>query len=194
MIERPTLIVMAKAPRLGLGKTRLAAEVGRVEAWRVNRKLQARTMHAAADLRWRTLLCVTPDRDANLDLPGVWPRAIERIPQGGGDLGARLARVLRPRRFVAVIGADCIDLTSAHIASAFRALRRSPFALGRSRDGGFWLLAARDGSAAAGAMADVRWSTRHTARDVIRNLGADEVQLLATLRDVDVAADVRRLL
>jgi glycosyltransferase A (GT-A) superfamily protein (DUF2064 family) len=183
---------MAKAPRIGVGKTRLAADIGSVEAWRINRALQARTMRAALDSRWRTLLCVAPDAALALDLPGVWPRGVERIRQGTGDLGERLARVLAPCRRVAVIGTDCRDMARAHIASAFAALRRAPFALGAAQDGGFWLLAARDGAAAARAMGDVRWSTRHAANDVIRNLGARNVALLATLRDVDVAADLQR--
>ena len=187
-----TLIVMAKTPRIGVGKTRLAREVGSVEAWRINRALQARTLRAAIDPRWRTLLCVTPDVAADLQLPGVWPRGVERLAQGAGGLGERLARALAPHRCVAVIGTDCRDITRAHIASAFAALRRMPFALGPAHDGGFWLLAARDGSAAAHAMCNVRWSTEHTAGEVIRNLGATNIALLATLRDVDVAADVKR--
>jgi rSAM/selenodomain-associated transferase 1 len=191
MTERATLIIMAKAPRIGVGKTRLAAEIGNVEAWRINRALQARTMRAAIDPRWRTLLYVTPHSALDLDAPGVWPRDVERFPQGEGDLGERLARAIAPHQRVAVIGTDCRDITRAHIASAFTALRRAPFALGPARDGGFWLMAARDGAAAAGAMSNVRWSSKHAAKDVIRTLGASNVALLATLRDVDVAADLR---
>lgn len=189
---KPTLVVMAKAPRLGVGKTRLAAGVGSAQALRINRALQARTMRAAIDPRWRTLLCVTPDDAVDLDLPGLWPRDVAREPQGEGDLGARLARALTARRRVAVIGTDCPELTRAHIAAAFNVLRQAPFALGPAEDGGFWLLAARDGSAAARAMVNVRWSSKHTAKDVIRNLGAKRVALLATLRDIDVAADLKR--
>jgi rSAM/selenodomain-associated transferase 1 len=192
MISRPTLLVMAKAPRVGMGKSRLAADLGRVEAWRINRALHALTLRVACDPRWRTLLCVTPDAATALDLPGVWPCGLPRRPQGAGDLGARLARVLAPRRNVAVIGTDCPMLTRAHIASAFAALKRTPFVLGPARDGGFWLFGARSGAAAARAMSDVRWSTPHAAADVLRNLGAGAVTRIAQLRDVDVAADLRR--
>jgi glycosyltransferase A (GT-A) superfamily protein (DUF2064 family) len=126
-----------------------------------------------------------------LDLPGVWPPHVERIAQGEGDFGERLARALCSHRCVAVIGTDCRDITRTHIASGFAALRRQSFALGPARDGGFWLLAARDGAAAGRAMPGVRWSTRHAASDVIANLGEARVALLATLRDVDTAADLR---
>ncbi|MBY0563428.1 MAG: DUF2064 domain-containing protein [Hyphomonadaceae bacterium] len=192
MIERPILLVMAKAPRLGLGKSRLAAQIGRVEAWRINRALQARTLREACDPRWGAVLCVTPDRAVALDLPEIWPRRLRRISQGRGDLGAKLARTLAPYRNVAVIGADCPAISRAHIAAAFAALRRAPFAIGPAEDGGFWLFAARNGAAAAPAMQNVRWSSEHTAADVIRNLAPQRVARLATLWDVDVAADLTR--
>ncbi len=191
MIERPTLIVMAKAPRVGVGKSRLAAGIGRAEAWRVNRALHAHTLRMACDARWRTLLCVTPDAAMALELPRLWPPHVERIAQGKGDLGARLARALAPRDQVAIIGTDCPGLTRAHIANGFAALKHSPFALGPARDGGFWLLAARSGRAAARAMKGVRWSSRYTAKDVLGNFGAGNVATLATLRDIDVVADLR---
>ncbi|MGH6951698.1 MAG: TIGR04282 family arsenosugar biosynthesis glycosyltransferase, partial [Vitreimonas sp.] len=154
----PTLIVMAKAPLLGAGKTRLARDIGAVEAWRINRALQARTLRVACDGRWRTLLCVSPDAAIAWRLPRVWPREVARMAQGGGDLGQRMARALAPCRNVAMIGTDCPELTRARIASAYKALRRAPFALGPAHDGGFWLIAARNGAAAARAMAGVRWS------------------------------------
>ncbi len=190
MIERPTLIVMAKAPHVGVGKSRLAAEIGRTEAWRINRGLHAHTMRLTRDVRWAAVLCVAPDSAVRQAID-VWPRNLARAAQGGGDLGARLARALKGRRSVAVIGTDCPHVTPAHIAQAFAALRRAPFALGPAHDGGFWLLAARSGDAGARGMAKVRWSGPHAAKDVLRNLGARNVALLPTLRDIDVAEDLR---
>ena len=188
---KPTLLVMAKAPLIGHGKSRLASELGLVEAWRINRTLQAHTLRTARDPRWTTVLCVAPTRAANLRLPGVWPAAIRRFPQGEGDLGERLERILAPLRNVAVIGTDCPDLKRHHIAAAFAALKCAPFVIGPAHDGGFWLLAARSGRAAARAMRPVRWSTPYAAKDVIRNLGADRVAKLHVMRDVDTAADLR---
>ena len=187
---KPTLVVMAKAPFIGGGKTRLAADVGRVEAWRINRKLQARTIRAVRDPRWSMVLCVTPRKALRLSVPGVWPVRVQRERQVGGDLGARMSHALCPHKWVAVIGTDALGLTRTHVASAFAALRRAPFAIGPAVDGGFWLFAARSGRDAVAAMAGVRWSTRHAAADVIRNLGSANVARVATLRDVDTAADL----
>jgi uncharacterized protein len=191
MIERPTLIVMAKAPRVGVGKTRLGVDLGRAEAWRINRALQAHTLRAVAhDRRWRTILCVTPDSAVRARIR-VWPETVARVAQGRGDLGERLARALARRRHVAVIGTDCPGMSRSLIARAFAALKRAPFALGPAEDGGFWLLAARSGSRAAQAMAGVRWSSPHAAGDVVRNIPAGHVALLPLLRDIDTAADLR---
>ena len=185
---RPVLAIMARAPRLGQGKSRLAKEIGRAEAWRINRALQALTLARVLDRRWRTVLVVTPDSARTLALPNVWPRGIERAVQGRGDLGVRMARAVRRERRVALIGTDCPGVTRAHISAAFRALKRRAVAIGPTEDGGFWIFAARRGAAAARAFAGVRWSSAHTLSDVLGRLGREPAEL-ATLRDVDHAAD-----
>jgi glycosyltransferase A (GT-A) superfamily protein (DUF2064 family) len=185
-----TLVVMARTPRIGHGKSRIARDAGAVEAWRINRALHRRTFAAAIDRRWRTVLAVTPDRDRALCLPGVWPGA-SRVAQGGGDLGARLARALMGVRGpVAVIGTDCPALRRSDIARAFAAALRRGVAVGPAVDGGFWILAARRARDVLGALAPVRWSSAHTLADLERNLGRPAARL-RTLRDVDTLADWR---
>jgi uncharacterized protein len=183
-----TLIVMAKTPRVGHGKSRLAREAGAVEACRINRAMQTHTLRVARDPRWRTLLAVAPDRDLNLQLPGVWP-AGDRVAQGRGDLGMRLARAFaRVQGAVAVIGVDCPGIERRDIAAAFAALRQASVVVGPAEDGGFWLLAARSGRAVD--FSGVRWSSVHTLPDLERNLDAPPARL-RTLRDVDTLADWR---
>ena len=85
--------MFAKAPVIGGAKTRLAAGIGKVAAWRRHRAMTARILRQVRDRRWTTLLAVSPDRALHWRFPGVWPDSMARIPQGGGDLGARQARV-----------------------------------------------------------------------------------------------------
>lgn len=194
MTSRPTLLVMAKSPRLGLGKTRLAAGVGRVAALRINRMLQARTLRRLArDGRWRTVLLVSPDRDVGRAAPGVWPRDVTRAPQGPGDLGARLARAFARlgRSPAAVVGVDCPDQDVPRVAAALRAAARHGAAIGPTIDGGFWILAVRHAARAAPAFARVRWSTAHACADMIAALGG--AARVDTLRDVDDADDWRAI-
>ncbi len=193
---RPVLVVMAKTPRLGGGKSRLAHDLGAAQAWRINRFLQARTLQAVGGGRWETVLAAAPDRDVRARLPGVWDGAacghVRRIGQGGGDLGDRLARRFRAqaRGPLAVIGADCPDLTRRHISAAFAALRRAPYAVGPTFDGGFWILAARVPRRAAQAFAHVAWSTPTACADLLAALDGPAV-LLEKLADIDTGADWR---
>lgn len=186
MTER-TLVVMARAPKLGQGKTRLAREAGRAEALRINRALHARTLRVADDPRWRTLLAVTPDTTGTL--PGVWPDHIERLAQGAGDLGVRMARALSHAcGAVAIIGTDCPEMTRTDVAAAFAALRRAPVVMGPADDGGFWLLAARRARDVVHAFEGVRWSSAHAMHDVVARLSVP-VATLRTLSDIDTLAD-----
>lgn len=182
-----TLIVMARTPRVGQGKSRLAREAGRVEAWRINRAMHAATLRTVCDPRWRTVLAVTPDRSTGLRLP-LW-RNLARVAQGPGDLGARMGRLARAQRgSVALIGTDCPDLKRADIARAFALLRRVPLVVGPALDGGFWIIAARRGRDLP--FDGVRWSSEHTLADVLAGARAP-VARLRTLRDVDTLADWR---
>jgi uncharacterized protein len=191
MAERPVLIVMAKAPRMGVGKTRLAKGVGAVTAWRINRALQAKTLRVARRANARMVLAA-PENDLRVWLPGVWPAPTARLSQGKGDLGARLARLfaaIGPRP-CAVIGADCPDADDRALAMALRALRRAPAVIGPTIDGGFWFFAAQRASVAAPAFARVAWSTASACTDLQAALPGSQ-RLSFTLRDIDEVADWR---
>ena len=100
------LVIMAKAPRMGRVKTRLARDIGTVGAWSFYRHtLAAVARPLIADRRWQTWLCVSPDR--SIGAANQWPLGGKRIAQGQGDLGERMARVMRalPPGPVVLIGA-----------------------------------------------------------------------------------------
>ena len=180
-MSRATLIVFVRVPAVGRGKSRLAKDIGRVEAWRLSRAMTARTVRTLADPRWRLMVRVTPD--------GALPGA---EPQGRGDLGARLERAIHAhaRGPVAVVGTDAPDLTPARVARAFTAARRSGAAIGPAGDGGYWLLALSARRARAVSLHGVRWSTPHACEDTVKALGG-KVARLETLIDVDDLASLR---
>ena len=77
------LVVMAKQPRAGRVKSRLARDVGAVEATRFYRvTLQRLIRRLGRDRRWTTVLAVSPDGAAG---DPVWPRG---VPVIGGVIGA----------------------------------------------------------------------------------------------------------
>ncbi|WP_137178877.1 TIGR04282 family arsenosugar biosynthesis glycosyltransferase [Roseomonas sp. AR75] len=180
-----TVIVFARAPRLGAVKRRLARGIGAMAALRFYRGQLARLLAAIApDRRWCTVLAVTPDRAS-----ARWPRRLPRVAQGQGDLGTRMHRALRPHRRALIVGSDIPGVGRADIAAAFRALGRADAAFGPAEDGGYWLVALgprRPGK----PFAAVRWSTSHALTDTLANFHGRRVALLRRLRDVDTAADL----
>ena len=128
---------MVKVPRPGRVKTRLGRDIGMTTAaWWFRHQTKA-LIRRLRDPRWQIVLAVTPDHEG-LQFR-AWPPDIERTPQGTGDLGARMARVLRSTPGPTVlIGADIPGITRVHIARAFQALGSSPSAIGPATDGGYW--------------------------------------------------------
>jgi len=182
---RRHLMLFARVPLLGAGKSRLAREIGAVAALRFERLMLARSLRRLGrDRRWRLCLALSPDREAGRR---------GAMPQGRGDLGARMRRAMAgcaPGPIV-LVGTDIPGMTAAHVAAAFRLLGRFDFVFGPARDGGFWLVGARHRPPDFG---EVRWSTRNALADVLANLPRSRsVGFAATLDDVDDGDAYRRL-
>ncbi|HEX6001635.1 MAG TPA: TIGR04282 family arsenosugar biosynthesis glycosyltransferase [Hyphomicrobiaceae bacterium] len=181
---------MAKAPVAGRVKTRLAAEAGLAVALRFARhRIAALVQRMQGGGAWHTLLAVTPDSA----LPArIWPPGVRLVAQGGGDLGARMQRLvdLAPPGPVVIIGTDIPGIAPAHIAAAFCLLGRHDAVLGPAADGGYWLIGLKRRPHIPRPFAGVRWSGAHALADTLANLRSHSVALLPTLRDVDTADDL----
>jgi glycosyltransferase A (GT-A) superfamily protein (DUF2064 family) len=191
---RGHLVLLVRAPRLGVGKRRLARDVGDLAALRFERAMLARLeRRLARDRRWRFRLAVSPDAACRRRL---WPRGVPIEPQGRGDLGIRMVRALGscPPGPALLVGADIPALAGSHVAAAFRLLGRHDIVFGPAEDGGFWLVGARRRASLAGAFAGVRWSSPQALADVLANLPRRlSVGFAARLADVDDGAALRRL-
>ncbi len=179
---RPLVVVFARAPRLGTVKRRLAAGIGAPAALRFHAATLRRTLRLLrADRRFATLVAVTPD-----GARGPWLQGLPSLPQGGGDLEARMGRVFRrlPRRRVAIVGCDIPALSADDAARALRLLRGSDAVFGPARDGGYWLVAMA-ARRPARPFAQVRWSGPHALADTLANFPRRRIALLRTLADVD---------
>jgi rSAM/selenodomain-associated transferase 1 len=188
-MNRPTVILFARAPRLGAVKRRLAKGIGDRAALRFYRATLAATARPIArDRRWRTVLAVTP-AGAGADWSRLVPRGTRRVSQPRGDLGARMEGAMRPWRRAVLVGSDIPGLGPADIAAAFRALGRADAVFGPAEDGGYWLVGLgprRPSRPFAGA----RWSSEHALSDTLANFDGRRVAFLRRLRDVDTADDL----
>lgn len=186
---RPTLVVFARAPRYGAGKRRLATGIGPLAALAFQRASLDRLLRSCGrDRRWTTHLSVTPDEAAYGGAP--WARDLPRVPQGRGDLGARMARALSGHRPVVVVGSDIPSIRPAHVAAAFRALGRADLVFGPANDGGFWLVGTSGRRPLPPELFNgVRWSTRHALADALATVPARwRVARVAALADIDDTA------
>ncbi len=186
---KDTVIVFARAPRLGTVKRRLAHGIGDRAALRFHTAtLTALLRDVASCRRFTTVLAVTPDR-AFIRLPF----GVQRINQGHGDLGTRMTRALSryPRGRAALMGCDIPQAGSRDIRSAFRALGAADAVFGPAEDGGYWLIAVGPRRPAA-LFGRSRWSTEHALADTLNQFRHHRTAFVRTLHDVDTVADWQR--
>ncbi|MFW8633994.1 TIGR04282 family arsenosugar biosynthesis glycosyltransferase [Cribrihabitans pelagius] len=89
---RPRLVIMLKEPRPGRVKTRLGRDIGVIPATWWFRHQTAALIRSLRDPRWQIVLAVAPERAV---ASRAWPADLPRLAQGGGDLGARMKRMLQ---------------------------------------------------------------------------------------------------
>lgn len=191
-------VIFAKAPQLGLAKTRLIPALGAAGAAALARRMLGHTLQQALAAGTGPVeLCATPEACdpvwRTLDLP----EAVHQSHQGEGDLGQRMARaaqrVLTGGEAVLLIGTDCPDLGAHVLRQAAAALRQADAILLPTFDGGYALLGLNrfhpclfDGLA---------WSTSTVAGETLARLQqlGWTVQVLPMLHDIDEAADLQWL-
>ena len=193
MTPEAALCVFAKPPRAGEAKTRLTPALGAEGAARLARAFLHDTWALVTRVPWAVPVLASP---------GPWPEGLlsgppEVWPQGEGDLGARMERVLLRalERYPAAIalGTDSPGLSPEHLEAARAGLAHADAVFGPSEDGGFYLLALR--RLPVGAFENLPWSQSHTLVSTearLVSLGLT-VARVAPFFDVDVPEDLTRL-
>lgn len=190
------LIIMAKAPRAGHVKTRLAGRLLDEAIVNLYRCMIEDTLDLARSVSADALAIVCPASDVN-DLSD-WLPTIEIVGQRGEGLAAGLVSAFRTfidrgyRRVVAIDG-DSPQMPAEIITNAFELLESADLVIGPTADGGYFLV----GSAVAQAdLFDMRQIGTCSALDSLilsaQRLGL-RFRLTETLYDVDEAEDLARL-
>ena len=185
---------MVKVPRVGRVKTRLGRDIGSVPATWWFRHQVNRLLREMQDPRWHLILAVSPDL-AGLS-SRIWPSHLPRIPQGQGNLGERMTRLLDlpDKGPVVLIGGDIPDIRRSHIADAFAKLGSANAVFGPASDGGFWLVGLKRTTPAPRDMfKGVRWSTRYALADTLATMPDYTPAMVATLNDVDTKTDLAQI-
>lgn len=194
-LTRARIVIFAKAPVPGEAKTRLIPALGAEGAAKLAREMLSFTVAEAEATGLGVELCASPGPGSSA-WQGLLP-GIACIDQGGGDLGARLARaserVLSEGEHVLLIGTDCPALDRHRLSAAAERLERGDAIIHPADDGGYVLLglARFDRSIFEG----IDWSTGSVAEatiDRIRSLGWS-LAVGEVLADVDEPADLQQL-
>ena len=146
--ERPTggeraLVIMAKAPRLGHVKTRLADSLAPEAIIELYKCLIEDTVQLARSVTTDALAIVCPFSDVS-DL-SAWLPDIEIVAQEGNGLAAGLASAFRVfvgrgYRHVVALDGDSPQIPGQTLEQAFRLLDSSDVVVGPTTDGGYYLV------------------------------------------------------
>jgi len=181
---------MARLPRWGQGKRRLAREAGEPAAWRFQRlNLRALIMRLRRDRRIETGIAFEPlatasdRRQAKAVARGL---VIRPQPRGGLERRLRGLAATRQAGPVFIVGCDIIGVMPHDIVAAARALPPRGLVFGPAPDGGFWLAGlSAQAQRHKRLFTAVRWSGPNALDDSIASAGGLKIAFAATKTDVD---------
>jgi len=193
---RGAVVIMAKAPREGFVKTRLAGAFTPPEVARLSDCMLRDTVALVQALSGVQVAVMCPKEDV-ADIGARCPPGVQVVGQRGDGLAAALVSVFERfvpdfRRVVA-IDSDSPHLPPAILESAFEHLETRDVVVGPTEDGGYYLVGA---SAMYPRLFDTAPLGTQNARDALLGnalaIGLS-VAFTAPWYDVDLPADLRRL-
>ncbi|MEO6212280.1 MAG: TIGR04282 family arsenosugar biosynthesis glycosyltransferase [Vicinamibacterales bacterium] len=188
---------MAKAPRPGHVKTRLAREYPVEATVELYRCLLEDTLSLGLSIPNTQVAVMAPPEDLR-DLAALLPAGVSGIAQQGSGLAAALTSVFttftsnEPRRVIA-FNSDSPDLPRRVLDEAFAALLTHDLVAGPTHDGGYYLVGA---TASHGGLFDPTPMGTESALDsLLASARAKGLtyRLTEAWFDVDVAGDLTRL-
>jgi len=194
---QPLLVIMAKAPRPGVVKTRLAACLPLPGILDLYRCLLGDTIALAQSLEGIETAVMSPAGDVE-KLYGVVDLGVPVVAQTGEGLGAALTSVFAHftaagRRRVVAFNCDSPHLPPSALLSAFEALASCDVVVGPTHDGGYYLVGAtvaHPGLFAGSSMGTTSALEALLAR--VRSLSLT-VRFTDPFYDIDVPEDLNQL-
>jgi hypothetical protein len=197
VVPATRIVLLTRLPVAGAVKSRLVPALGTAGAAALQRELTAHALAwARAAAEGAHALQVRFTGGTVEDMRRTFGPGFDYVPQGEGDLGARMLAAFRSVADAGigrtlVIGSDCPGLDAARLREAIARLATHDVVLGPAHDGGYYLigLCAPEPRLFEG----IGWGGETVCRDTVaraRGLGL-EVALLESLADVDRPADLR---
>jgi uncharacterized protein len=195
--DRRVLVIMAKAPKPGAVKTRLASSLSSEGAIAFYRCLLEDTLALARTLHGVEAAIMCPVSDVN-DLARLAGEQVCVVAQKGAGLAAGLTSVfahfaVEHRQRIIAFNSDSPHLPGAILENAFETLVTHDVVVGPTHDGGYYLVGAK--AAYPTLFANDGMGTSSAYERLLyraRTLGLS-VGFADTFYDVDVADDLNRL-
>jgi len=192
-----TLVIMAKAPKPGMVKTRLTDCLSSPAATELYRCLLDDTLALANSLTGVevAMMCPEPDREELVYMLG---NRIRIVAQEGDGLAAGLTSVFRrftspEGRLVIAFNSDSPHLPSSNLESAFGILATHDVVIGPTHDGGYYLVGAK--AAHASLFESDAMGTKSALEQLLTRTKALELStgFAESFYDIDIASDLTRL-
>jgi rSAM/selenodomain-associated transferase 1 len=192
-----TLVIMAKAPRLGSVKTRLAKSLPLPAVTELYRCFLNDTIALAQALDNVEVAIMCPASDVE-DLSHAVAKMVRVVPQTGDGLAAALASVFTHfsdigRHRIIAFNSDSPHLPVAVLETAFDLLTTCDLVVGPTYDGGYYLVGAT--ASHPGLFATDGMGTANAFKALLKrasNLDLS-VRVIDPFYDIDVAADLSQL-
>jgi rSAM/selenodomain-associated transferase 1 len=189
--------VFAKYWEPGQVKTRLAHDTNHEFAARVYRQFIQATLETATGIAQRSVLAFTPT-DQYAEFAQCLPAGWTMVAQVTGDLGQRMHAYFSDAHAhqidkVVLIGSDSPHLPATLLEQAFDQLDSHQCVIGPARDGGYYLIGARN--LVPPVFEDVDWSTDNVLQQTLTKLQDAGISyaLLPPWLDIDTIEDFREL-
>lgn len=141
-----TLVIMAKAPRPGMVKTRLIESLPTPAVTALYRCLLEDTLALAKSLRNTEVTVMCPESDQT-ELAQTLGNSVQVVAQNGPGLAAGLTSVFRHftanQQNVIAFNSDSPHLPLSVLESAFEILDSHDIVVGPTHDGGYYLVGAK---------------------------------------------------
>ena len=192
-----TLVIMAKAPRPGMVKTRLTRSIPVAAVTELYRCFLDDTIRLARSLEGVEVALMCPEGDVE-ELVRATHNAVPVVAQTGIGLEAGLNSVFDHfardgRRHIVAFNTDSPHLPGSVLERAFRDLSACDVVVGPTHDGGYYLVGAT--TSHAGLFKEGVMGTTSALDSLVARARAMQlsVQLTDIFYDVDEAADLQRL-
>ena len=200
MDNKNALAVMARAPRPGNVKTRIASLTIEEKA-SLYRAFITDTFNRIKNLEGVDMFSFYTPLSGRDEISKVIPYRVSLTPQKGRDLGERLFNVFfslfkRGYERAAVIGSDSPSLPPEYVQEAFSILEGSEtLVLGPAKDGGYYLVAMDRVSfkrAGKPLFSGIPWSSPMVLKETVKRAKANNIalKLLKQWYDIDTKEDL----